>query len=326
MNTKKGLIGVIAPVYKVEKYIAECIESILAQTYTKFRLILVDDGTPDNAGKICDEYAKKDKRITVIHQKNAGVTRARARGVEEADDCEFITFVDADDTVTPTMLDLFIEIIDDNADIVMGAMRKSNEKNSHNEIYKESKWISLEDFKTRIIFLRGGIGGKFYRRCLFNNFTFEIPRNIAYGEDAVMNLRLAFNTDKNVRFINSPIYIYNQHEESCCSTFCFSEEYEECLIEHLFKSIPQNRQEEYRKLFIKRKLWAWERRYNHSYQRPKWSNSKFHLQLKSDIKREKLDVDFFSKALLIYTNPVPRSIFIALRKFFSLFKKSNLKK
>ena len=73
-------IAVIVPVYKAEEYIAECIESILAQTYTKFRLVLVDDGTPDGAGKICDEYAKKDTRITVIHQQNAGVTRARARG------------------------------------------------------------------------------------------------------------------------------------------------------------------------------------------------------------------------------------------------------
>lgn len=326
MNTTQGLIGVIVPVYKVEKYIAECIESILAQTYTNFRLILVDDGTPDYAGKICDEYAKKDPRIKVIHQENAGVTRARARGVEEADDCEFITFVDADDTVTPTMLDLFIEIIDDNADIAMGVMRKSNEKNSHNEIYKDSKWINLEDFKTRVIFLRGGIGGKFYRRCMFNNFIFDIPRDIAYGEDAIMNLRLAFNTDKDVRFINSDLYIYNQHEESCCSTFCFTEEYEERLIEMLFLSIPPDKHDEYSRLFIKRRLWAWERRYNRSYQRPKWSNSKFHLQLKSEIKREKFDIDFFSKALLIYTNPMLRSIFIALRKAFSPFKKSNLKK
>ncbi len=69
---QKGLIGVIVPVYKTEEYIAECIESILAQTYTKFRLILVDDGSPDSAGAICDEYAAKDKRITVIDQKNAG--------------------------------------------------------------------------------------------------------------------------------------------------------------------------------------------------------------------------------------------------------------
>ena len=76
----KGLIGVIVPVYKVEKYIAECIESILAQTYTNSRLIIVDDGSPDNSSKICDEYAKKDSRITVIHQENAGVTRAIARG------------------------------------------------------------------------------------------------------------------------------------------------------------------------------------------------------------------------------------------------------
>ena len=96
---RKGFIGVIVPVYKVEKYIAECLESILAQRYTNFRLILVDDGTPDNAGKICDEYAKKDSRITVIHQENAGVTCARARGIEEAEDCEWITFVDADDTI-----------------------------------------------------------------------------------------------------------------------------------------------------------------------------------------------------------------------------------
>ena len=83
----EGLIGVIVPVYKVEKYIAECIGSILAQTYTNFHLILVDDGTPDGVGKICDEYAKKDPRITVIHQQNAGATRARAHGVEEAKDC-----------------------------------------------------------------------------------------------------------------------------------------------------------------------------------------------------------------------------------------------
>ena len=67
------LIGVIVPVYKTEKYVAECIESILAQTYRNFRLILVDDGSPDGAGSICDEYATKDQRITVIHQENAGV-------------------------------------------------------------------------------------------------------------------------------------------------------------------------------------------------------------------------------------------------------------
>ena len=119
-----GLIGVIVPVYKVEKYIAECIESILAQTYTKFRLILVDDGSPDNAGKICDEYAKKDPRITVIHQKNAGVTRARARGVDEAEDCEFITFADADDLMPSNALKTLVSILKPDTNIVMGALKR----------------------------------------------------------------------------------------------------------------------------------------------------------------------------------------------------------
>jgi glycosyltransferase involved in cell wall biosynthesis len=106
-------------VYKVEKYIAECIESILAQTYTKFRLILVDDGSPDNAGKICDEYAKKDSRITVIHQENAGVTRARAAGVEAAEDCEWITFVDSDDTIVKDALMVLLQDTNVNHDIII---------------------------------------------------------------------------------------------------------------------------------------------------------------------------------------------------------------
>ena len=127
------MIGVIVPVYKVEKYIAECIESILAQTYTNFRLILVDDGSPDNAGKICDEYAKKDPRITVIHQENAGVTCARARGVEEAKDCEFITFVDSDDTISTDYLGQLYNTVNDEIDIVI------NENHTQ-------KFISLEKY------------------------------------------------------------------------------------------------------------------------------------------------------------------------------------
>ena len=125
---KDGLIGVIVPVYKVEKYIAECIESILAQTYTNFRLILVDDGTPDNAGKICDEYAKKDSRITVIHQENAGVTRARARGVEEANDCEFITFIDADDIIPEEALETLITHMRPEINITQGQIIRFRSK------------------------------------------------------------------------------------------------------------------------------------------------------------------------------------------------------
>ena len=113
------LVSVIIPVYKVEKYIAECIESILAQTYTNFRLILVDDGTPDNAGKICDEYALKDNRIKVIHKSNGGVASARQMGVDNALG-NYTIHADSDDWVEPTMLEeLYKKAIEKDADMVI---------------------------------------------------------------------------------------------------------------------------------------------------------------------------------------------------------------
>ena len=96
MNTPK--ISVIVPVYNVEKYLPRCIDSILSQTFTDFELLLIDDGSTDESGKICDEYAKKDKRIRVFHQENGGVSATRNLGLEEAS-AEWICFVDSDDWV-----------------------------------------------------------------------------------------------------------------------------------------------------------------------------------------------------------------------------------
>lgn len=104
-------VSVIVPVYKVEPYIRRCVDSILAQTYTDFELILVDDGSPDNCGKICDEYAEKDKRIHVIHQENGGLSAARNSGIEwtfKNSDSEWITFIDSDDWVHPEYISLLL--------------------------------------------------------------------------------------------------------------------------------------------------------------------------------------------------------------------------
>ena len=90
------MVSIIVPIYKVESYLPKCIDSILVQTYTDFELILVDDGSPDNCGIICDAYAEKDKRVRVIHQKNAGVSAARNAGIEAAKG-EYISFIDGDD-------------------------------------------------------------------------------------------------------------------------------------------------------------------------------------------------------------------------------------
>ena len=112
-------ISVIVPVYKAEEYLHRCVDSILAQSYTDFELILVNDGSPDNSGAICDEYAAKDNRIKVIHKENGGVASARQCGIDNATG-EYTIHADPDDWVEPTMLEeLYNKAVEENADMVI---------------------------------------------------------------------------------------------------------------------------------------------------------------------------------------------------------------
>lgn len=114
-------IGVIVPVYKVEPYLRQCIDSILTQTFADFELILVDDGSPDNCGAVCDEYAAKDSRVVVIHQENGGLSAARNAGIDWVfanSDSEWITFVDSDDCLSEVCLErLYDAAVESGADI-----------------------------------------------------------------------------------------------------------------------------------------------------------------------------------------------------------------
>lgn len=116
-------ISVIVPVYNVEKYLHECVDSILAQTFTDFELILVDDGSKDNSGTICDEYADKDKRITIIHQENQGQAAARNNAIAIAKG-EWIHFVDSDDLIHPQMLEILYGAVDETTQISMCGLCK----------------------------------------------------------------------------------------------------------------------------------------------------------------------------------------------------------
>ena len=109
----KELISVIVPVYKVEKYLDECVSSILSQTYNNIEVILVDDGSPDNCPAICDEWAKKDNRIKVVHKENGGVSSARNAGIGIATG-NYIGFVDSDDWIEPDMFELLIKAMSEN--------------------------------------------------------------------------------------------------------------------------------------------------------------------------------------------------------------------
>lgn len=105
---KNDLISVIVPIYKVEAYLNKCVDSILAQTYSNLEIILVDDGSPDSCGAICDEYAKSDSRITVYHKENGGLSDARNYGIDRANG-EYFIFVDSDDYIHPRMIDCLYE-------------------------------------------------------------------------------------------------------------------------------------------------------------------------------------------------------------------------
>lgn len=306
---KQKIIGVIVPVYKVEKYIAECIDSILAQTYTNFRLILVNDGTPDNAGKICDEYAKIDSRITVIHQQNAGVSRARARGVEEANDCEFITFVDADDTIKNECLETFINDMDEETDIVVSYI--------DDKFNPTKSFVTTEDFVQMLLKDRSmsiAVWGKLYRRSLLTRYVLDIPKEIRFSEDIIMNLRIAYSCGKKIKFLQKSLYNYKFHPESVANTFKTTPEYEAKLFQLKIEAIPEKMRHHFVPHTIERRLLSWRNIWGYEYFCTDMAGTQFYIDLKNDIESTGYRLIGIERILFYVTNPIIRFLAINIKK------------
>lgn len=138
----QDLFSIIIPVYNAEKYLNTCISSILAQTYTHYELILVDDGSTDQSSEICNRYAAQDKRINVIHQKNGGVSRARNKGIDAAKG-EWICFVDSDDEVKPNWLEYYANNAD--ADLLIQSIIKVYPAGNTEEISVQNKYLENDE-------------------------------------------------------------------------------------------------------------------------------------------------------------------------------------
>lgn len=207
----KDLISIIIPVYNAERYLKKCIESILTQTYEKIEVILIDDGSKDNSGKICDEYATKDGRIRVIHKKNAGVSAARNTGIENAQG-EFIAFVDSDDWLEKNSLEiLHKEITEQNADIVAGTFVKIREKGAvkHNlksGIYKDGR--IAESIIDLMEFLWGTVWAKLFRRDIIANEKILFNPEIPMGEDTLFLMKY-MQFCKKIILKDELVYNYN---------------------------------------------------------------------------------------------------------------------
>lgn len=216
--TMKPLISVIVPVYKVEEYLNKCIDSIINQTYYNLEIILVDDGSPDRCGEICDTYANKDNRVVVIHKKNGGLSGARNAGLDAANG-NYIGFVDSDDWIELDMYEKMLEAIQrKDADIAVckfnvvrtssGDSGVNDENNSKIELLIGSSealkiMYSQEPFDA-------AAWDKLYKRDLFDKIRY--PLGIV-GEDLATTYKLFDKADKIV-YINEFLYNYNVMNQS----------------------------------------------------------------------------------------------------------------
>jgi len=225
MNPK---LSIIVPIYKVEKYLPKCIDSILSQTFTDFELILVNDGSPDNCGRICDEYAKKDRRVIVVHKENGGLSSARNAGIKLSQG-KYIGFVDSDDYIDEKMYEILYNNAElHSSDVVVCDYKKINvndtyDKNRHNNELNISHYTNIEalyqlypqklepdmankgrDVKWNIIC------NKLFKRGIFEKLIFKEGR---IHEDEFIIHQILYNCTK-VTYISTILYFYVQSPNS----------------------------------------------------------------------------------------------------------------
>ena len=212
----RPLISVIVPVYNVEKYLVQCVESIQRQTYQALEIILVDDGSTDASGVLCDEIAKSDRRVTVIHQENMGLSGARNTALDMASGSA-VTFVDSDDWLDERMVEKLAAALDgSDADVaVCGAVYcREDGEILHKSGVKAQIDLCGEEVM-RVFFAKPGVietmaWGKLYRAELFSNLRFPLGR---YHEDVFIMYRL-LDASRRVRVIPEALYWYRQTPQS----------------------------------------------------------------------------------------------------------------
>ncbi len=208
-------ISIIVPVYKVEAYLEDCVESLLSQTFEDFELILVDDGSPDRCPFMCDAYASKDARVSVIHQGNAGLSAARNQGIAHAKGT-YLTFVDSDDWVHPSYLETLHSLIEDHqATLAIVALHPTKQKIIIGEL--QPLPVRLMTTQEAIEGLYGEhhltmsvACGKLYHKSIFKALRFEVGK---VHEDEYFNY-LAYDQAKRIVFTPLALYYYRLRDDS----------------------------------------------------------------------------------------------------------------
>lgn len=211
-------VSIIVPVYNTEKYLHRCINSILAQTFTDFELLLIDDGSKDNSGLICDEYVAKDFRVKVHHIINSGANNARIKGVYEAQG-KYVMFIDSDDTISIDYIYSFYNQISNTfADIVV--------KNP----YGIEKIVQKEEYINDMLNMKSSFTmiDKIYTHKLLKENSIFLPRYITMGEDIMQSVIIALRCSS-VKYFQNENILYNvnlENQLSVCHTFNNTYDYE----------------------------------------------------------------------------------------------------
>lgn len=212
------LVSVIVPVYNVENVLHYCVESILNQSFTDFELILVDDGSPDNSGEICDEYAKKDSRIVVIHKENGGVSSARNAGIERTTG-EFICFIDSDDYVDNNYLESLLKAKNNHPDIdnIWCGFRtidsySFNAKTIKEVLFDVNSDVSFCDISIIMTlherWLNAGPYCKLYISKIIQSNNLSFDNDLSLGEDLKFNFEYLDCTNGEILVVNKALYSY----------------------------------------------------------------------------------------------------------------------
>ena len=192
------LVSIIVPVYNAEKYLNRCIDSILSQTMTDFELLLIDDGSKDNSGRICDEYAAKDVRVRAFHKPNGGVSSARNLGLDNAKG-KWITFVDADDRCSCNYLEHLLSKVDDDTDLIISYAVICDSTGEKAEVYPEYK-VNATNFERLFVdsdmHWHTSPWAKLYRASIIYENSLRFNEMMHIGEDADFLFSFMLITDK----------------------------------------------------------------------------------------------------------------------------------
>ena len=215
-------VSVIIPVYNVSKYLSSCIDSVLNQSYSDFELLLVDDGSTDDCGGICDSYAENDSRVRVFHKENGGVSSARNMGLDHAKG-EWVFFLDGDDLLPRHSIQSLVDHVDFGVDMVYGGIRKFDELDENVETIAVEKEgiISVEEALDAFIVSERRTGdwhrylfNRIYRLSIIQKYGLRFHTDIFYKEDGLFITQYLCRCGNNVVTIPDIVYYYRQTSSS----------------------------------------------------------------------------------------------------------------